>query len=121
MTPPPCADHAESELSCPVCTAQRRQFYRAMGAQFEDAESTSAALARVERERDQLRAAYQQDAEVIADLKARLAAKPRPTPHLDAVKAERDLARAELASALQELDALRTVRDQEELPDKEDW
>lgn len=31
MTPPPCADHEQSELSCPVCTAQRGAFYRALG------------------------------------------------------------------------------------------
>lgn len=31
MQPPPCADHQASELSCPVCTAQRRAFYAALG------------------------------------------------------------------------------------------
>lgn len=31
MQPPPCADHQQSELSCPVCTAQRRAFYTALG------------------------------------------------------------------------------------------
>ncbi len=31
MQPPPCADHERNELNCPVCTAQRRAFYAAMG------------------------------------------------------------------------------------------
>lgn len=31
MQPPPCADHLASELGCPVCTAQRRAFYTALG------------------------------------------------------------------------------------------
>lgn len=31
MQPPPCSDHETSELSCPVCTAQRRAFYAALG------------------------------------------------------------------------------------------
>lgn len=31
MSPPPCADHRTSELGCPVCTAQRRAFYAALG------------------------------------------------------------------------------------------
>jgi chromosome segregation ATPase len=59
------------------------------------AESTSAALARVERERDELVA----EVERLVDLGGK-------------ALRERDLARAELASARQELDALRTVRDQ---------
>jgi hypothetical protein len=36
MTPPPCADHEQSELSCPVCTAQRGAFYRALGRELGD-------------------------------------------------------------------------------------
>lgn len=36
MTPPPCGDHSQSELSCPVCSAQRRAFYAALGRRFED-------------------------------------------------------------------------------------
>lgn len=31
MQPPPCADHQVNELSCPVCSAQRRAFYAALG------------------------------------------------------------------------------------------
>lgn len=31
MQPPPCADHEQNELNCPVCTAQRRAFYNALG------------------------------------------------------------------------------------------
>lgn len=31
MTPPPCADHQVSWLTCDVCTAQRRAFYAALG------------------------------------------------------------------------------------------
>jgi hypothetical protein len=30
MQPPPCADHQVNELSCPVCSAQRRAFYAAL-------------------------------------------------------------------------------------------
>jgi hypothetical protein len=35
MQPPPCSDHASSELGCPVCTAQRRAFYTALGRSLE--------------------------------------------------------------------------------------
>ena len=31
MQPPPCADHQSNELGCPVCSAQRRAFYTALG------------------------------------------------------------------------------------------
>lgn len=35
MQPPPCADHESSQLNCPVCSAQRRAFYAALGRSFE--------------------------------------------------------------------------------------
>lgn len=31
MQPPPCHDHATNDLNCPVCGAQRRAFYAALG------------------------------------------------------------------------------------------
>lgn len=38
MQPPPCADHLSSELGCPVCSAQRRAFYAALGREIEGGE-----------------------------------------------------------------------------------
>lgn len=35
MQPPPCADHETNELNCPVCSAQRRAFYVALGRALE--------------------------------------------------------------------------------------
>jgi uncharacterized protein (DUF3084 family) len=65
-------------------------------------ESTSAALARVERERDEAR----------FDLARAVANRRLAVEHRNTADRESYLARAELASAQQELDALRTARDQ---------
>jgi chromosome segregation ATPase len=74
-------------------------------------ESMAAALRRAEQERDRaltevfgVRASLAELADEVEDLKATLAMR---TGQLKAATRERDLARAELASARQELDAIR--------------
>jgi ribonuclease Y len=81
-------------------------------------ESTAAALRRAEQERDRalaevsgVRASLAELADEVDDLKATLAMRTgqlmASRRHVQQADAERDLARAELASARQELDAIR--------------
>ena len=44
MSPPPCADHESSDLNCPVCTAQRRAFYTALGRELDGGEGGNLAV-----------------------------------------------------------------------------
>jgi hypothetical protein len=118
--------------ACYICGSKYRKVRLALGAGpalcdsdwhlGPDAESTSARLRRVEQERDEALAKLNRITHLFAeaefgtdvgapDLIAALEELPiqvrpeRPTPHLDAVKAERDEAKQALAEALDRVDA----------------